>query len=488
MSGTLIEAYSQAYVDAGGLAVGTTVSGFNAELYVYGGTARNTLLTDQGQLYVTSGGVTSGTRVTALTVETAGSGGTLVNATIDANGAQDVDFGGIASGTKIAKRGSETVSAGGLASAATISQGGDLAILSGGTADGTNVLSGGYLLVLPGAAVSGTTSSTGAHVVSTGTIIFRPGSGYAVYPGAATGQTVSGANAFEAVLAGGTASNGTIGFGADLTIDSGGKAVGETISGGSATIAAAGKLLAGAVIGGDLLVTSGGTDSGTSLTQYSDATIAAGGAASALAVDNASLVVSAGATLSGVTISGYNAYAATITIAAGAHLSGTLTFAGAGTINFGATPTNTISGFVAGDEIQLTNATYAAGETVSVTSAGLVTISGGGKSYNLHIAGATVGETGFSATIGNYGEGGILLTTANTAAIAAPRPAMTFLRPRLTPFGLSLTLAAPATTTLHAETEIAARPQAAFPAALRPDPFTPAALATRHATLHHIFL
>jgi len=90
-------------------------------------------------------------------------------------------------------------------------------------------------------------------------------------------------------------------------------------------------------------------------------------------------------------------------------------------------PTNTISGFAAGDEIVLKAVSYISGATASVASAGVVTISNGGQLFNLHIAGAAVGEKGFS-----FGPGGILTLSADpvaaqgfvrqTMAITAPKP------------------------------------------------------------------
>ncbi len=80
-------------------------------------------------------------------------------------------------------------------------------------------------------------------------------------------------------------------------------------------------------------------------------------------------------------------------------------------------PTDVISGFVAGDSITLDAQIYSAGDTVAVHSAGIVTISAGGTTYNLHIAGATVGETDF--TLGGY-----VLTLTKSASAPAARPAL----------------------------------------------------------------
>ena len=83
-------------------------------------------------------------------------------------------------------------------------------------------------------------------------------------------------------------------------------------------------------------------------------------------------------------------------------------------------PTNRISGFASGDEIQLASVTYASSDSVSVNAPGVVTVSAGGSEYNLNIAGAQVGETDFV-----FGPGSIL--TKNDA------PQMAFLRPPASP-------------------------------------------------------
>ena len=97
-------------------------------------------------------------------------------------------------------------------------------------------------------------------------------------------------------------------------------------------------------------------------------------------------------------------------------------FAGSGgefTIDSPSMPTAIISGFAAGDKIKLAAVTYASSDTVSVKTAGVVTISAGGKAYNLNIAGAKAGETDFV-----FGSGSLLTKTAEQPkmAFAAAQP------------------------------------------------------------------
>jgi hypothetical protein len=87
-------------------------------------------------------------------------------------------------------------------------------------------------------------------------------------------------------------------------------------------------------------------------------------------------------------------------------------------------PTAIISGFAAGDHVNLAALTYSKTYTAAVKTAGVVTISAGAKTYALHIAGATVGETNF--TLGSASGGGTLLGISGTLGAAAK---MDFLAP-----------------------------------------------------------
>jgi autotransporter passenger strand-loop-strand repeat protein len=76
-------------------------------------------------------------------------------------------------------------------------------------------------------------------------------------------------------------------------------------------------------------------------------------------------------------------------------------------------PTTVISGFKAGDKVELLDAASGIG-TVTVTKANVVTISAGGVTYKLNIAGAKVGETNFKFS------GFALTETGSKMAIQRP--------------------------------------------------------------------
>jgi hypothetical protein len=70
-------------------------------------------------------------------------------------------------------------------------------------------------------------------------------------------------------------------------------------------------------------------------------------------------------------------------------------------------PTATITGFIAGDTIGLAGVVYNKYDTVTVKTAGIVSVVTPGKTYNLNIAGATVGEQDFA-----FGAGSLLTKRA----------------------------------------------------------------------------
>jgi hypothetical protein len=108
----------------------------------------------------------------------------------------------------------------------------------------------------------------------------------------------------------------------------------------------------------------------------------------------------------------------TLNLAAGAVARGGIQFSGTGgELVIGGTvmPSQVISGFSNGDTIHLAGVTYAAGASVAVTTTNVVAITDAGKTFDLNIAGAVIGETDFV-----FGPGAVLTKTA---------PAMAFLRP-----------------------------------------------------------
>ena len=118
-------------------------------------------------------------------------------------------------------------------------------------------------------------------------------------------------------------------------------------------------------------------------------------------------------------------------------------------------PSAVISGFIAGDAIKLTAVPYATSDTVSVNKPGVVTVSAGGASYNLNIAGATVGETDFV-----FGSGSVLTRTGSAQ--------MMFIAPQQAEKVPAGGLALPAL----AEVTAGALPSHALVAACQPAAFT----------------
>ena len=105
----------------------------------------------------------------------------------------------------------------------------------------------------------------------------------------------------------------------------------------------------------------------------------------------------------------------------GAHITQGVSFGtvtgGKLTIDSATMPTATISGFIAGDTIKLAGVVFNPNDTVTVATAGTVTIAAPGTSYKLNIAGATVGETDFK-----FGTGSLLTKSAANGKMAFLSP------------------------------------------------------------------
>jgi autotransporter passenger strand-loop-strand repeat protein len=165
------------------------------------------------------------------------------------------------------------------------------------------------------------------------------------------------------------------------------------------------------------VVTSGGVAGGSVINSGGVLEVyAKGGATNATVNAGGKLLVSSGGTETTGTIAG-----GTLDIAGGGLASGPIDFKSTGgtlVIEGASIPTNMVSGFVAGDTIKLSAVPYNASDTVKVVSAGIVTVTAGGKNYQVHIAGATVGETDF-----HFGSGSLLTKStqaAKTMAFARP--------------------------------------------------------------------
>jgi autotransporter passenger strand-loop-strand repeat protein len=158
---------------------------------------------------------------------------------VSSGGIQNVDAYTSVVSTTITDGGVEFVFAapaqGGVTTGTIISSGGAEILSSGASAVDTVVSDGGYLVVLPGATQTGTVSA-GGTVVSTGVVLYQPGSGVTDYPGdTGSNLTVSTSSPFtsatEYVLSGGTATSNTVGPNGLQYIYSGGSALDTTMSG-----------------------------------------------------------------------------------------------------------------------------------------------------------------------------------------------------------------------------------------------------------------
>ncbi len=107
----------------------------------------------------------------------------------------------------------------------------------------------------------------------------------------------------------------------------------------------------------------------------------------------------------------------TLELGVGSTVSGDISFSGNGgrLVIDGSVPTNTIICFVPGDSVKLTGVPYNPADQVVVNTPGVVTIETPGGNYNLNVAGAFVGETGF--TVAND----LLLTQSALCYLAGTR-------------------------------------------------------------------
>jgi autotransporter passenger strand-loop-strand repeat protein len=191
-------------------------------------------------------------------------------------------------------------------------------------------------------------------------------------------------------------------------------------------------------VAGSITVASGGVASGTNIHSGGSEIVSGIASGSIVSAGGYETVASGGTETAGKIAGG------TLEIVSGGKLATKLTFSGSGgrlTIDSPTMPTTTISGFAAGDSIKLAGVAYAPGSSVFVGSAGVVTVYTG-SSYNLNIAGATVGETDF-----HFGPGSILTKGAATLVKPAITPASTstakmrFAAPADTPSSGTLSLA-----------------------------------------------
>jgi autotransporter passenger strand-loop-strand repeat protein len=189
----------------------------------------------------------------------------------------------------------------------------------------------------------------------------------------ATGVTLTAGDE-DYVLKGGKATKFTVNSKAGVSVAKGGSLTSSTINNGGLASVAAGGSITNVTVADKGKVTVIGVATGTDVKSGGLELVSLGGTAS-------------NTVLQGGTLEAVNS----------GNITGSVTFKGSGgvlVLNQTKMPTAKISGFASGDKIELLSAAAASG-TVSVAKAGVVTVSAGGKSYSLNIAGAKVGETDF---------------------------------------------------------------------------------------------
>jgi len=314
---------------------------------------------------------------------------------------------GVANDTRIDGNAKLIVSSAGMASSSRIYNGGELLVESGGTSKKTIdvsavdfVFSGGRAIdanIKNGLQIVSGGKSFGTNLASSGDQILNAGAiSIATHIDYRCTQYLGGID--ETALTGYDIAYNTMDSGTE-NVYSAGKTSGTVILyGGSEYVDAEGASYGTKVSKGTEYVSSGGVAIGT--------TVYNGGTETKKYYGGTEIVASGGIT-SRTTIEGGR-----LEIEKGGKAAGLVTFSGTDgklIIDAIAMPTATISGFAATDSIILSAIPYATSDSVTVNAENIVTISAGGKTYTLHIAGATIGETDFS-----FGPGSILTRAAPT--------------------------------------------------------------------------
>jgi autotransporter passenger strand-loop-strand repeat protein len=417
---------------SGGVSYAATVSA-TGQLSINQGIASGSVISSGGSDAIFAGGTGIGTGLTGAT-ETVNDGGIASFSLLHAGAEQLVQTGGLAVATAVGSGGVILVSGGGKTSAASVHSGGTEIVFSGGIAAGTTVSSGGTLVVLPGGSASGVISASGAHVIDSGVVVQRPGNVYSGYGAVASGLVIS-AGLAELVLSGGTASHNSVEPGGVQTVYAGGKTIGTLLSGyGAYEYVSSGGVASNTTVesGDEIYVSAGGTASGSLIAQGLEL-IESGGVTYGDRIGANGQVFIEGGSVSGAVISG-----GYLVQDYGGSILGSVSFAGSGVLQI-SVPSGSnlltdavISGFGSGDVIAF-GPDLTTGDTVSVKSAGIVTVSAGGLVYNLNIAGATVGETDFHVSGSLYY--GVELTRSSTSGAvvkdiaAASATRMAFIAP-----------------------------------------------------------
>jgi autotransporter passenger strand-loop-strand repeat protein len=363
-SGATISSGGSEIVIAGGSDLDTKVSGGKDDVFGYASAA--TILT--GSLAVESGGIAVATTVSGSGALNVLSGGIALSTVAQGKTSAlvVVSSGGRASATSVGGGGFEIVSAGGVANGAIVGSGGTEDIRSGGTSIGATIKSGGIESI--GATSGGGVASS--TIVSGGGRVFVSSGGITV-AALVSGNAASGSGT-ETVFAGGTASSTTVSGTAALLVSSGGLALGTVVGGNSF---------------GGLIISAGGTASGTTLASGFEEVQSTGIDNGTTILGGGSEFVASGGTAGGTIISGGTAELANGAIAA----SGGITFAGVGgDLRIDGTtsrsmPTAVISGWRPGDTIDLTSVSFSTSGSITLKSGNVLEIKENGSTCDFNL-------------------------------------------------------------------------------------------------------
>ncbi len=361
VSGVGLAGYQE--IDSRGVASNVTVSSGGCETVAAGGSASAITIDHGGYEYVQSGATAAGEAVL---------------------GYQEVDSGGLASSVNISSGACETVANGGSASAVTIDHGGFEYVKSGAVASGVQV--GGYQEIDSGGVTSAVTVSSGACETvladgSASTVTVEQG-GYSFVEsgGAISGATIYGYQQVD----GGTASGVTISSGGGQNIYDGGVVDGVTVALGASEFVYSGTV-SGGTVAGYQEIDLHGSATGLTVSSGGAEAVLSGGVATNITLSGGQEIVSAGATAEGI-----------------------FTFIGSGgrlVIDNGAAFDATISGFAAGDRLNLAGIAFSSA-TIAY-SANTLTVTDGAHSVMIDLLGQYM-AAGFQDS--NNGAGGTVIT------------------------------------------------------------------------------
>jgi autotransporter passenger strand-loop-strand repeat protein len=334
---------------------------------------------DTGDQIAVAGGITGALIVFGTATDTVvngleivSSGGVDIGGTLSGSGNLQVYAGGSASDPVVESGsflqvGLTGFGAGGTVSGALISAGGTDAVYSGGLDIGATVSSAGHLQVFAGGNASGTVVESGGFIEN--------GIAGDIAGGTASGAIIS-AGGIDEVLSGGLDIDAKVG--GSLLVGTDGNASGTVVkSGGLIQVGISGYFGGGtesnATVssGGLEIVGSGGHDVSATLLNGGTMWVLPSGSATGAVIDSGGLAIISGGTLE--------------LSAPSSTASGSIEFSGSGgvlKIDGATMPTNVISGFALGDNIDLAGVSFTSAG-VQLTSGNLLEVSEGGNTYDL---------------------------------------------------------------------------------------------------------